>query len=278
MDFEKVSNLVDTQGVTAIITADNRTYVTNESTFEAAGVDVIRIMPSAVDTTDYMQTVLMIAFLFDAGQGYMQKCTELIQWYEDFFTDLNNKLSHVKDKVSAVTASSNNAISSNTSDYTNVLLAAGATYPLDGIDWGGSASKTYDVNNGDTWLNSYDIDYIIPIRTSVDVTGVSASAPSAFSWYGGTALTDGKATLSLYMSYFRTTQSYHNDDVYIVCGDMPVVLRIAYVAEVLYPDAVGENFAYNYNLEFVEKFFGWNEDAIKGKPFCVSMSDLGITP
>jgi len=277
MDLEKVSELVDKDGVSAIITADNRTYVTNASQFEAMGVDVVRVAPAAVDSTDYMSTVLMIAFLFDTdGKGYMEKCSELISWYEDFFTDLNSKLQNVSTKVSAVTSSSNNAISSNTSDYTNVLLAAGAVFPLTGVDWSGSASKTYDYTQGDSWLNAYNVDYVIPIRTSV--VSSSASAPAAFSWYGGIAITAGSPTLKLYMSYFQTLECYQKGNVYVVCGDMPVVLRIAYVAQILYPGAVGENFAYNYNVDFVEKFFGWSESDIAGKPFCVSMSDVGLTP
>ena len=269
MDLEKVSELVDKDGVSAIITADNRTYVNNASAFKSMGVDTIRVTPAAVDSSDYMSTVLMIAFLFDTdGKGYMQKCADLIKWYEDFFTDLNNKLGGVKNKVSAVTSSSNTAISSNTSDYTDVLLAAGAVFPITGIDWAGSASKSYDHTQGDTWLNAYSIDYVIPIRTSVENT---------FSWYAGTAITAGSNTLKSYMNYFQTLECYKNKNVYVVCGDMPVVLRIAYVAQILYPDVFGQDFAYNYNVNFVKKFFGWEESAIKGKPFYVSMNDVGIT-
>jgi len=268
MDLEKVSELVDKDGVTAIITADNRTYVTNAGTFKEMGVDTIRVMPAAVDTDDYMSTVLMIAFLFDTdGKGYMQKCSDLIKWYEDFFTDLNKKLGGVKNKASAVTSSSNTAISSNTSDYTDVLLAAGAVFPITSIDWAGSASKTYDYSSGDTWLNAFNIDYVIPIRTSVE---------GIFSWYGGTAITEGSNTLKSYMSYFQTLECYKNSNVYIVCGDMPVVLRIAYIAQILYPDVFSEDYAYNCHLDFVKAFFGWSEDDIEGKPFYVSMSDVGI--
>lgn len=268
MSVEKVSELVTRDKVSAIVTADNRTYVTNASTFKQMGVDTIRVTPAAVDSNDYMSTVLMIAFLFDTdGKGYMQKCSELISWYEDFFTVLNNKLDSVKKKVSAVTSSSNTAVSSDTSDYTDVLTAAGAKFPITGIDWAGSASKSYDYRNGDTWLNVFSIDYVIPIRTSVE---------GSFSWYEGTAITRGSTTLKNYMSYFQTLECYQKGNVYVVCGDMPVVLRIAYIAQIMYSDTFGEDFAYNYNLEFVQKFFGWDESMVKNKPFYVSMSDVGL--
>ncbi|MDR3075369.1 MAG: hypothetical protein LBU30_04960 [Candidatus Methanoplasma sp.] len=267
MNLEKVSELVDRDGVSAVITADNRTYVTNSGEFEAMGVDVVRVTPAAVDSRDYMQTVLMIAFLFDTdGKGYMNKCMDLIGWYEDFFTDLNDRLGDLKNRVTAVTSSSDRAISSSTSDYTDVLMAAGAVFPIDKEDWAGSSSKNF--NPGDTWIYNYDIDYLIPIRTSV---------AGAFSWYEGTAVTGGSNTLKGYMNIWNTLECYRDGNVYVVCGDMPVVLRIAYVAQILYPDVFGEDFAYGYHLDFVEKFFGWDEDMIKGKPFYVSMSDVGIT-
>ncbi|MDR0508750.1 MAG: dockerin type I repeat-containing protein [Candidatus Methanoplasma sp.] len=267
MSVEKVSELVTSDKVSAIVTADNRTYVTNAGTFKQMGVDTIRVTPAAVDSSDYMSTVLMIAFLFDTdGKGYMQKCSELISWYEGFFTDLNSKLDGVKKKASAVTSSSNTAVSSNTSDYTDVLVAAGAVFPITGIDWAGSASKSYDYKE-DTWLNVFKIDYLIPIRTSVE---------GAFSWYEGTAITKGSSTLKNYMSFFQTLECYQKGNVYVVCGDMPVVLRIAYIAQILYPNIFGQDFAYNYNLEFVQKFFGWDESMVKNKPFYVSMSDVGL--
>lgn len=268
MNVEKVSELVTSDNVSAIITADNRTYVTNADTFKQMGIDTVRVTPAAVDSGDYMSTVLMIAFLFDTdGKGYMHKCSELISWYEGFFTDLNSKLNSVKKKASAVTSSSNTDISSNLSDYTNALIAAGAVFPVTSIDWAGSASKKYDYREGDTWLNVFDIDYVIPIRVSVAGT---------FSWYEGTAITKGSAVLKNYMSFFQTMECYQKGNVYVVCGDMPVVLRIAYIAQILYPDVVGHNFAYNYNLDFVQKFFGWDENMIKGKPFYVSMRDVGL--
>jgi ABC-type Fe3+-hydroxamate transport system substrate-binding protein len=194
----------------------------------------------------------------------MAKCSELISWYENFLTGLNNKLDGIKNKVSAVAASSNDGVSTNSSDYTDVLRAAGATFPLMDID-DASSSVTYN-GSSDTWLNSYDLDYVICLRTS----------NTGYSWYGGTALTDGSSTLKTYVNNWRTLECYEKNHVYVICGDMPVMLRIAYVAQTLYEDVFGQDYAYNVNVEFVEKFFGWDESMIKGKPFVVSMEDLGV--
>ncbi len=266
MDVDKVSNLVTKDHVTAAITADNRTYLANEeATLEAMNVDVVRVTPAAVDSKDYMSTVLLLAFLFDTdGKGYMNKCAELTSWYEDFLSDLNNKLRNVKNKASAVTSSSDTGVSTASSDYTDVLLAAGASFPLYDRD-STSATESY-IGGESVWLNKYDVDYVIPLRTST----------TAFSWYGGNALTDGKETLTKYINNFRTLECYEKNNVFVVSGDMPVMMRIAYIAQTLYTDVFGEDYADNYHKDFVKKFFGWDANMIDGKSFVASMEDLGI--
>lgn len=266
INVDKASNLVDRDGVTAAITADNRSYLQNEEILlEGAGIDVIRVQPASVDSREYMSTVLLIAFLFDTdGKGYMDKCAAMTEWYEDFLTDLNSKLSGIRNKATAVASSSNNVVSTGSSDYTDVLRAAGALFPLTDID---AASATANYNgSSDTWLNAYDVDYVICLRTST----------TAFSWYGGTALTDGASTLRTYANNWRTLECYENNNVYVICGDMPVMLRIAYVAQTLYGDVFGPDYAYDLHVEFAEKFFGWDESMIRGKAFVASMEALGI--
>jgi ABC-type Fe3+-hydroxamate transport system substrate-binding protein len=267
MNVDKVSNLVTSDKVTAVITADNRSYLqSEEKTLEAMGVDVVRVQPASVHSDEYMSTILLIAFLFDTdGKGYMNKCSELISWYENFLTDLNDKLGKISKKVSAVTSSSNTAISTASSDYTEVLTAAGAYFPLTDID-SASASANYN-GKEDTWLNKYDIDFVISIRTST----------TAFSWYAGEAETKGKTTLTGYIGNFNTLECYEKGNVYVLCGEMPVMIRIAYAAQILYPEIFGDDYGYDYHVDFVKKFFGWNEDTIKDKPFFVSVKSLEIS-
>ncbi|MDR0523069.1 MAG: dockerin type I repeat-containing protein [Candidatus Methanoplasma sp.] len=269
INVDKVSNLVTGEGVTAAITADNRSYLANEEKqLEAMGVDVVRVQPASVDSGEYMSTILMIAFLFDTdGKGYMERCGELTKWYEDFLTDLGGKLSKVKDRVSAVASSSNTSVSTSSSDYTEALIAAGATFPLADRN-AASASDNYN-GASDTWLNKYELDYVVCIRTSA----------AGFSWYGGTADTAGKATLTGYINNFKTLKCYQEGkNVYVLCGDMPVMLRIAYAAQIFYPGEFGSGYAEGLHIDFAEKFFGWDESMVKGKAFYVSMDGLGIAP
>lgn len=275
MDVERVSACVTNYGISAIISEDNVAYLPNASPgsniLNGTGVDVVRIKPGVVDSKEYMSSILMLAFLFDTdGKGYMEKCKEVIEWYEDFFTDLNNKLGGVRKKASAVASSMTTSISLLTSNNTDIILAAGAEYPLADMSSGSSTSVTF-TRGADTWLYNYKIDYLILLR------GSSSAATGPFSWYGGTAMTTGSNTVKGYFSNWESTECYQKGNVYVVCGDMPVVLRVAYIAQILYPNVFGQDFAYKYNLDFVQKFFGWDENMIKGKLFSVSMGDAGIT-
>jgi len=277
MSTDLVSNLASgPEKVTAVITADNRSYLaTEEPILEEMGIDVVRLQAAAVDEKEYLSSILLIAFLFEDGKkGFVNKCHELIGWYSDFLDDLNGKLEKVDKRASAVTSSSTRAISSARSDYTDVLRAAGALFP-EGIPDTSSATLSY-TGGVDTWLNAIDIDYVILLRTSVD------TAQDSFSWYKGEAekeregssIVGGAKVLREYINNFKTLECFEKGNVYVVCGDMPVMLRIAYCAQILYPDIFGEDYGDKYNLDFVKKFFGWNEDMVKGKPFFVSQDSL----
>ncbi|MCL2147833.1 MAG: dockerin type I repeat-containing protein [Methanomassiliicoccaceae archaeon] len=268
IDIDKASNLVDSDNITAVITDNGVNSLLNEEALlEGAGIDVVRIQHASVYSDEYASAITMVAFLFDTdGKGYMDKCADLIEWYEDFLTDLDNRLDGVRGSVSAVASSMNRYVSTARSDYANVLRMAGASFPLTDIESASGTVFGYD-GASDTWLNAYDVDYIVCISTSTD----------AFSWYGGTVVSSGAATLKAHMGNFRTLECFEKGNVYAISGDMPVMLRIAYAAQIFYGGDFGPDYAYNLHVDFVKRFFGWDEGMVKGKPFSVSMGDLGVS-
>ena len=266
MHLESVAALKVSQGVSAVITADNKGYVENETDLNGIGIDVIRVKASSPDQEEYNSALLMLAFLFDTGgKGYMDRCEELIIWQNSFLDDLEKRISTVTDKVSAVPSSTQGYFSTGTSEYTNVTAAAGATYPLEDYRDHASTSVAHNLTSGGTWFLAYDIDYIINIRAS----------PTGYSWYGGTAL-DAAATIEAMFTQWSATECYSKNNVYLVCGDMPVILRIAYVAEILYPGLFENGYADALHLEFAKKFMGFSDSFMSGKKFAVSMADVGL--
>lgn len=267
MNPEVVSNLMDTEGVTALITADNASYVSNESIFENMGCDVIRIKPSAADPGEFISALLMTAFLFDTeGKGYMDICDDIIEWCENFLTEVDEKLKSITNKVNAVASSGDNRISTASSEYGKVLSIAGANYPLPDAIGSGSTVASFSPG-AENWLLNYDIDYIISMRTS----------PESSSWYGGTVLTDTLSTVKGYFMQYSDLECYESDDVYVISGDMPVMLRIAYSAEIMYGDLFEGGWADSKHMEFAYNFMGFDKSDMEGKKFVLTKGDVGLS-
>lgn len=268
INITTLSNIVTSEGVTAVITADNKAYVSNESTengVEAMGVDVVRIKPSTPDMKEFKAAARMIAFLFDTGdKGYMDRCDQLVEWCDGFLADLNDKISGITDRVSAVSSSSDKTVGTRISEYTKMLQMAGATFPLTDID-GSKATVKYSEAEKDTWLANYEIDYIMNIRVS----------PTGTSWYGGNVTPEKVKAM---FTQFSKTAAYEEGKVFVICGDMPVMLRVAYSAGIMYSELFAEGWADALHLDFAKKFMGFEnpDDFMEGKKFVISMTDAGL--
>ena len=290
MGEELLANHIINDGITAIITADNanqylsgasssHSYGITEEKAESLGLDVIRISSAVADPSEYISNVALVSFLTQKG---FDVSGELTEWYAAVIKDMNKILTdHVGKNVDAVnvavtssasyskssdgTVTTYNYISSHDSDYTKAALAAGGLFSFSGYDFGDSSSSKKMTDLG-KWLIDYDIDKLIHYKTG-----------SKFSWYGGDALTKGKSTLQQGPLAFSDTEMYHNGEIYVVSGDMPVILRTIYTATILYPELFSDDWALQYNIDHSKKFFGMSEDTVRNGVFKASMSDLGLT-
>ncbi len=298
---ELVSNHINDDGVKAIVTADNAsTYLKGDSSSyvgclnEKKATDpvgegglnlgVFRFKAASTDMSEYLSDLAMFAFILDKDPA---KITQMATWCSNFITDLNKKLtdhvgvdtnqvrigvtSSATYSVSDDKVTTSNYISSKTSDYTNVAIAAGGLFSFDDYNFGTSSSSAKMTDLG-AWIKDYNVEKLIHIKTAA-VTGTGS-----FSWYGGTALTnDGKSTLTQGPMAFSLSEAFYNNNVYVVCGDMPVILRIAYAAHVLYPEIFSAEWALNYNIDHSTKFLGLSEETIRGGIFFATMKDLGLS-
>ena len=298
---ELVSNHITSDGVKAIVTADNAsTYLKGDSSSyvgcltEKKATDpvgdgglnlgVFRFKAASTDMSEYLSDLAMFAFIVNKDPA---KITEMATWCSNFITDLNKKLTdHVGVDTNqvriGVTSSAtytksgdkvttSNYISSKTSDYTNVAVSAGGLFAFENHDFGTSSSSAKMEDLG-AWIKDYNVEKLIHIKTAA-VTGTGS-----FSWYGGTALSEaGKSTLTQGPMAFSLSEAFYNNNVYVVCGDMPVILRIAYAAHVLYPEIFSADWALNYNIDHSTKFLGMSEETIRGGIFFADMKALGLS-
>ncbi len=287
-NIELSTNHIVKDGVKAIFTADNAAqYLAGSSSSyancfdeagaKANGLSVLRFKAASTDMNEFVSDLAMMSF----ASGKSMDIDAFADWCNAFLDDLNGKIATIDDKVrvavtSAVsysvgsdgTVSTYNYVSSGTSDYTKVAVTAGGEFALADFDFGTSSSSPKMTDLG-LWLKPYDVEKIIHIKTA-GTTG------TVFSWYGGTAITDGVETLKTGPLAFSNTEAYYNDNVYVVCGDMPVLLRVAYAAHVLYPEVFSEEWAESYNVSHSTQFLGMTESDIRNGVFFVTMEDLGL--
>ena len=203
------SDIIARENVTAIVSDWNRTYIPNENSFRASGIDVIRISASALDRDTYAHSILLLGLLFQKEDT----ANKLLALYDQCF-DLTDKNLVPGDKK-GVAASMNGYLSSADSDYTAILLRAGLEFGLEGYDFGGTTSlKTAD--HLDVWdTDKYHFDYIIHVRTAVG--------------YG----TVDDATLKKYSDSFDLWEYKNGQNQYVLSGAIPVPLRALYLESAL---------------------------------------------
>ncbi len=225
------SDVIAEQGVTAVISDWNRTYITNESAFESAGIDVVRVAAASIDREVMTHSALLIGLLF-------QKMSRAVQYLDTSFQVMDYVESALQgaDPVKAVASSMTGYFSSGESDYTETLVKAGAVFGASNVDFGGSASaKIADHPE----FNTSDCQYVIHIRTAL---GYAQDAETIESNY------------ETYCAAYSTWQ-HAEDGQYMISGTIPVALRIAYAAAAMHPDLVDVDKVDRYHQVVVDKLY-----------------------
>lgn len=225
-DFEAVSNL---NGVQAIITQDSSSYVDNEEQFTNSGmIDVIRV--AASDGLDTISGALTLGYLL----GLEERSEDYARFNDEILADIASKVGEGvmddADRVTSISVTMSNYVGGTISDYYAATQLAGS---INVADWD---TTTQRFNEGDEWLLTYDPDYIIHARSigygDVDIVNI---------W-------------ETYSKYFTGMEAYKDGNYYILNGNMPVVLRIAYMAQTFYPEIFGEDYGEKLHQEYIDKF------------------------
>lgn len=287
---ELLTNHINQDKITAIVTGDNaqaylsgpadkHAYGITEAKAKELGLSVIRIAAASPDPSMYLSDLALLAFM---TQSDSSKIADMTTWYQNTIKDLNtvlkDNIGKGTDQVNIAVSSSatysktsdgkvttTNYISSGTSDYTASVVSAGGNFALKDYDFGTSTSSGKMTDLG-KWLVDYKIDKLIVSKTG-----------SAFSWYGGTALTDGLKTVQSCALAFSDTEAFYNNEVYVLSGDMPILLRTVYAACILYPDLFTKAWADNYNVQHCTQFLGIDENTVRSGSYYLSMADMGLS-
>jgi len=283
---EPFLNHVVKDGVSMFITADNSSYLTfdtknnygmTEKEIMDLGIDVIRVGSAYTDGSEYLSNLATICFVMGKD---LKTIDSMAAWMNATIKDLNNKIVNNVgvnvDQIRSAVSSANsysvssdgkvttyNYISSKESDYTQAVLAAGGKFPLDSYNFPNTSSEKFE--DLGAWLEPYDVEKIVCIKTG-----------SGFSWYGGDVLTKGLKTVTYCAMAFSKTEAFYDRNVYVISGDMPIILRTIYAAVALYPTIFTEEWADAINADYSQKFLGISAEDIANGKFIVNMDEMGI--
>ena len=241
--YEEASKYVSSDGVTAIITSTNGTYLKNWQDFEDHNIDVIRIDATGVKISSFLSSVLLLSFMFDTvddGKAY-----KICEFSEGVMKDVTDKAKKITSPIVAIACNTAGTLTSPTSDYTLLLKEAGAKL-IDDPRYTGSVSMKDDSG---AWIYEVTLDKMVGQRVGSALGG---------SWYKGT-ITEAK--LNEMYDYLKLLQCYKNNDCYCISGELPIPLRLAYAAEALYPDVYGHGYADKYHQQFCDML--WPDDGWK---------------
>ena len=239
MPVDNASKWISQYGCTAIISDKTESTIdkaTGEVQYEKMGVDIVRVGAATVDVDEYCSQMFLLGFLFQTTD----ECLDIAKWWIPFQEEIDSKLAGVE-KTKFITSNGTPGnkgiwISAGTSDYLDLCLVAGGESALDDSVLTDYSSGAY-FKKTDGWLYKFDFDAIIHIKTG--------------GWYSGTV--DDAAKYSE-LDIFSETQAYQEKGAYVMTGDAPVPVRIAYAAYLLHPDLFTEEWANEKNKEYFEKF------------------------
>jgi ABC-type Fe3+-hydroxamate transport system substrate-binding protein len=200
---------------------------------EAAGIDIVRI--SARNAVESIAGVITLGYLF--------QCEERANRYAEFCDGVLGAMAQKvgpgrisdSDRVTALCVTMVNSVSGTSSDYYAASQIAGA---INIADW---ASSTKTFARGDEWLleAKYRSDYIIHNRS-----------------IGYDSFTDADLakTWGTYSVYFEAMDAYKDGRYIILNANMPVPVRIAYMASIFYPEIFGADYGDKMHQRFIDSF------------------------
>lgn len=244
------SDIIAKEGVTALISDWNRTYIKNEADFEKAGIDVVRVAAASVNPAVMKHSALLLGLLFQK----VDRANEYVELSQKVFDYVNDSIKGV-DKKLALASSSDGGISSETSDYTEAIELAGGKFALDNkVDFGGSSSIKIASHPE---VYQYKIDVLVHLRTGLAYDQTAESVAKYWSTYT-TPFADAPSTMKQY----------------IVSGTVPVCLRVAYAAVALNPDLVSLDKINEFHQQFFDNLFDGKTIDISSLKFFVSAEDM----
>ncbi len=230
-------NMVDVEKLASLTTkpkymVTHSSSLSNENKLEKSGIQIIHMnFGGFKGSVSAIRTMGFMLNLADEAQDY-------VKFTEDVISEIQSKVISKIDasqKKSVMCGYMTNCIDHLNGTYTPMAVAAGARAVIEGS----AANGNYvEFNRGDEWILAYNEDYFFYMNA----------------WaYNGDI--DQAAQYKKAADYFTTLKSYKAGNFVVFNSVLPPALMVAYMAEVLYPDMVGDGYGDTMNQKFIDKYF-----------------------
>ncbi len=230
--------LLSSYKVDAIISMDAKSYIDNYETFETAGIDVVRI--EAAHATHSLAGIVTLGFLLDV----VDAANDLMEFFDGIQKNITEKAKAIPaaDRKTGLFLTMKYYVEgpSAASEYTGTMAIAGADTLADKYpdQWSEKARLTF--KPGDDWLlaDKYQADFIC-LSNALGLGKMTDDEIKA-KW----------ADCGQYMEKMNCFP----EGYFILNSTLSPVLRIAFMAMVMYPDVFGDDYAYKCVQEYYDTF------------------------
>ena len=191
-------------------------------------------IPALVFNTDnynyVMSTISTIGILIGAEDD----AEAYLNYLNSVNSTIQERLGDQAGTTTVMTITMSNSVSGTESDYYAMSELAGGNNLADWAD----STRRYDPSTGDYWLldPKYNPDCLFHFRSMV---------------YGNDP---SQSVLDSCRTYFEETNAYQNGNYYLINGTVPLPVRLAYMAEIMYPDLFEDGWADSVFQQFIDDF------------------------
>lgn len=211
-------------------------------------------IPALVFNTDNYDYVMSTISTIGILTGTEDKAEAYMAYMTDVSDTIAENLGDRAGTVTVMTITMSNSVSGTESDYYAMSEAAGGRNLADWTD----STRKYDPSTGDYWLldPKYNPDYLFHFKSMI---------------YGEEPK---ESDIEKYKSYFEETNAYQNGGYYLINGTVPLPVRLAYMAETMYPDLFEDGWADSVFQQYIDDFTGLENWDVTEHKVMWSVSDF----
>lgn len=206
--------------------------------YSDAGIDLVSV--AMMEGEDSIDSILTLGFLC----GDMNSARTYAKWCDSMLSAIDEKVATIeeKDKKTAIIWYGGGAIAGKDDGYMKAFERAGG---INDITWDYAALS----KDNKEWLLEEQRDYIF----RVFAMGYNSTPEKR------EALYDRNIPL------IDQTDSYKNGNYWLIDSNIPQILRIAYMGEIMYPEVFGEGFADGWHQQLVDDVYKMDSYDVTGK-------------